>query len=457
MKDHPYAELFPLMTADELKELADDIKANGQREDITTLDGMILDGRNRYRACEIAGIEPMTRGYLGDNPLAFVVSANLKRRHLTESQRGIAAAQVATMRKEDNLKKGQKHLESSDSGIPLSGKSQAEAAAEFNVSVDTVKQAKAVVQQGTPELVAAVKDGTVSVNAAAEVARLPKDQQKEIVAQGPKAVKEAAKKTRAKRKDKSQKKPEPVKQEESGDNGQTTDVQQSDEAGGGDDDPTVMEQLEELLKQAKRLIKKNPSLAKEAAVAIHEAGEEVILYTPELKYGEKRPLYDSTYFRVRNGEYEGPQVQRLEGIGIKAIDTYGRMVPQELRDEFCEERYQQVGRHLQAAVMELHAADEIYNELSRRPLGMPWFNDKTWNQSIIKGSKIISDGLSAWMFDAMPYSICLFCNGHRKDDKGVRCLKCKFTGFWTKNEVAIHPTMIKDMRPKVPPTQEAKA
>ena len=62
MTSHPFAELFPMMDDGELKELANDIKANGQREDITTLDGMILDGRNRFRACEMAGVEPMTRG-----------------------------------------------------------------------------------------------------------------------------------------------------------------------------------------------------------------------------------------------------------------------------------------------------------------------------------------------------------------------------------------------------------
>ncbi|TXH09376.1 MAG: hypothetical protein E6R03_16910 [Hyphomicrobiaceae bacterium] len=451
MKSHPYAELFPMMTDDELRELAADITTNGQREPITTLDGMILDGRNRFLACELDSNEPKLIEYDGNDPLAFVLSKNLKRRHLSESQRAMIAASLAKIEHGHNRYENKSKV---DVGIPTS--TQAKAAKAMNVSRDSVIQTRKIQDEGTPELAAAVAAGTVSVNAAAEVARLPKDQQKEIVEKGAKAVKDAAKKEKAKRKAKSKKKPEPVKQEESGDDGQATDVQQEAEAG-GDDDPTVMEQLEELLKQAKRLIKKNPSLAKEAALAIHEAGEEVILYTPELKYGEKRPLYDSTYFRVRNGEYEGPQVQRLEGIGIKAIDTYGRMVPQELRDEFCEERYQQVGRHLQTAVMELHAADEIYNELSRRPLGMPWFNDKAWNQSIIKGSKIISDGLSAWMFDAMPYSICLFCNGHRKDDKGVRCLKCKFTGFWSKNEVAIHPTMIKDMRPKVAPMQEAKA
>ena len=177
MKAHPYAELFPMMPEDELRELAADIKVNGQREDITTLDGMILDGRNRYRACEIAGVEPMTRGYLGDNPLAFVLSSNLHRRHLDASQRAMVATRLA------NLSPGANQHENKAkevSGLPLT--TQSGAAEALGVSVDSVKQARTVVQQGAPELVAAVDAGAVSVNAAAEVAKLPKSEQKKVVA-----------------------------------------------------------------------------------------------------------------------------------------------------------------------------------------------------------------------------------------------------------------------------------
>lgn len=217
MKAHPYAELFPMLTDDELQVLAADIKVNGQREDITTLDGMILDGRNRYRACEIAGVEPMMRGYLGDNPLAFVLSSNLHRRHLTESQRSAVAAKIANMRQGERT-----DLEPSAN---LPKVSQAEAADLLNVSERSVRSAKSVVENGTPELVAAVDAGQISVNAAAEVAKLPKEEQKKIVAKGPDAVKKAAKKAKAERKAKPETKPEPVSQPEPADKDSGTGVQ----------------------------------------------------------------------------------------------------------------------------------------------------------------------------------------------------------------------------------------
>ena len=87
---HPLADLFPLMEGREFEELVADIKANGLIEDIVLFDGMILDGRNRYRACMAAGVPPTT--YNADkwiaDPAAFVISANIRRRHLNREQRG---------------------------------------------------------------------------------------------------------------------------------------------------------------------------------------------------------------------------------------------------------------------------------------------------------------------------------------------------------------------------------
>src|SRR5215831_17959457 len=86
---HPLAAIFPLMEGAEFDELVADIKANGQRQWIVTYEGMILDGRNRYRACLAAGVKPgVQKGddCVGD-PAAYVVSANIHRRHLNAEQK----------------------------------------------------------------------------------------------------------------------------------------------------------------------------------------------------------------------------------------------------------------------------------------------------------------------------------------------------------------------------------
>ena len=83
MKTHEYAEAFPMATESELAEMAADIKQRGLLCPIIMLDGKVLDGRNRLRACEIAGVAPRFQEYAGADPLADVVSWNLKRRHLS--------------------------------------------------------------------------------------------------------------------------------------------------------------------------------------------------------------------------------------------------------------------------------------------------------------------------------------------------------------------------------------
>jgi ParB-like chromosome segregation protein Spo0J len=99
---HPLAGLLPDMEQDEYGRLVEDIKANGQIEPIWLYEGQILDGRHRYMACQDLKLEPITRVYEGDDPTSFVLSLNLHRRHLTESQRAMVAAKLA------NLQDGQR-------------------------------------------------------------------------------------------------------------------------------------------------------------------------------------------------------------------------------------------------------------------------------------------------------------------------------------------------------------
>ena len=184
---HPFANLFPLLEGRELAELADDIAEHGQREPIILLDDKILDGRNRYLACQMAGVEPHFEQF-GDSadPLAAVISLNLKRRHLDESQRAMIAAKLAT------LHDGQRQV-----GQLADVPTQERTAQMLNVGERSVRRAREVLGEGAPELVAAVEQGKVAVSAAAGIVTLPKPEQVEIVARGEKEILAATKKIKA--------------------------------------------------------------------------------------------------------------------------------------------------------------------------------------------------------------------------------------------------------------------
>lgn len=94
MEFHDYANLFPLMYGEEFTALVEDIKENGLLNPIILLDGKILDGRNRFRACVEAGVEPKFQDYEGDYPFSSVLSLNVMRRNLEPEQKAIVAAKA---------------------------------------------------------------------------------------------------------------------------------------------------------------------------------------------------------------------------------------------------------------------------------------------------------------------------------------------------------------------------
>ena len=158
---------------------------HGVREPVWLYEGQILDGRNRYRAAQAMGVECPTREYDGEDPTGFVVSLNLHRRHLSESQRAMVAAKLANM---------PAHRPDKSANLPTS---QDDAAEMLNVSPRSVRSAVKVQADATPELVQAVEAGRVSVSAAADVATLPKVEQAQIVARGEREILQAAKEIRA--------------------------------------------------------------------------------------------------------------------------------------------------------------------------------------------------------------------------------------------------------------------
>jgi hypothetical protein len=101
---HPIANKFPLMKGKEFDALVADIKAHGLQEDIVLYEGKILDGRNRYRAVleagsDISGSAHDQTEWIKD-PVAYVISANIHRRHLTAKERRERIAELIQLQPE---------------------------------------------------------------------------------------------------------------------------------------------------------------------------------------------------------------------------------------------------------------------------------------------------------------------------------------------------------------------
>jgi hypothetical protein len=159
LKFHEYANIFPLMESDKLDELAKDIKENGLRDSIKLYDGQILDGRNRFRACLQVDVEPRFEEMKIERPLQYVVSLNMHRRHLSESQRAWIAANIAN----------------------LQICTQYDASKMMNVSERSIASAAEVKRKAIPELCEAVQEGKIPVSIAAKIVKLDKNLQQELV------------------------------------------------------------------------------------------------------------------------------------------------------------------------------------------------------------------------------------------------------------------------------------
>ena len=174
MPIHDLASLFPRLGEQELTALADDIEKNGQNESIVTYEGQVLDGQNRQSACLMRGIRPNYVEYTGTDPLGFVLSKNLRRRQLNESQRAMVAARLANMGQGERKKGKPANLPVSEPAANGREISQSEAARILNVSERLVRSATKLRKKATPEVIAQVEQGAMTINAA-----LPKGTPKE--------------------------------------------------------------------------------------------------------------------------------------------------------------------------------------------------------------------------------------------------------------------------------------
>lgn len=192
---HPAATMFPMMHGTELELLTADIKLHGLLEPIVTYQNQILDGRNRLRACEILEIEPQFIEWDGvGSPIAFVLSRNLHRRHLNESQRAIVAARAKAMFENEAAERQRAQQFGSDSralgndekhrappacaNLHTPRGINAQAAELLNVSARSVATASRVLASGDEAVIAAVDSGQVAVSDAAAILDLPKSEQR---------------------------------------------------------------------------------------------------------------------------------------------------------------------------------------------------------------------------------------------------------------------------------------
>ena len=188
IKRHPLSALFSRcdLLCDDLQTLADDIQANGQLLPITIFEGMILDGWNRYLACQMAKVKPFTMPLApGVDPWDFVKGVNMFRRHMSPAER------VAVMLLHAQM--GGQNVSQGDSRSKLTTR---QIEADIEVSRGTAVKAGQIARAQDPALNEALADKRISLDQAADLAKLPEAERKTALeaptppAKAPKAEKE---------------------------------------------------------------------------------------------------------------------------------------------------------------------------------------------------------------------------------------------------------------------------
>ena len=201
-KVHPAANIFPMMSGEKLDELTADIRENGLRLPVMLLEGQIIDGRNRAIACLDADVTIKTEdvGHV-DDVVKYVLSLNKHRRHQSKGELALVSARAYDVYEAEAKKRKQAgttqedHPENLPDGQTV-GDARDKAGEAFGISGKLVDAGRKIVKHGAKELVEAVERGEVSPSTAAEVATLPKADQKKAVKEGKKAVIKAAKKVK---------------------------------------------------------------------------------------------------------------------------------------------------------------------------------------------------------------------------------------------------------------------
>ena len=183
--NHPYADEFPMASAEELEELATSIATVGLIHPIVlTPQGLVLDGRNRLAACERAGVEPTfeTRDGDDDDYKEFVIGANTTGRRESMTVQ-IAAASVALVLGHDKRINGQWKRGAVKREFSPNDEQSAWRYA--------IKCAGLVLDELGPAHLREVRDGEASLNAKYEQARRQKDEREQAEARKVEAERQA--------------------------------------------------------------------------------------------------------------------------------------------------------------------------------------------------------------------------------------------------------------------------
>jgi hypothetical protein len=193
------------LTPDEHAALERSLLTEGCRDALVLWGEVLVDGHNRYGICSKHGIpfNTVQNARFGsiDDVHLWMIDQHLGRRSVSDFQRGVLA-----LRKKDILAArvpvppGETSAEQAAAtptpGAPEPLTSREALAKAARISSNTISQIEKIQKSATPELVAAVKSGTISINAAASVASLPVEEQVAAVAGGRKELQQAARQVR---------------------------------------------------------------------------------------------------------------------------------------------------------------------------------------------------------------------------------------------------------------------
>ncbi len=192
------------LTSDEHDALERSLLAEGCRDALVLWGEVLVDGHNRYGICRKHGIPfntvQNTLFKSMDDVHLWMIEQHLGRRSLSDFQRGVLALRkkgILADRAKPPVGDDATHAApAAESAVPEAKVSREAIAKEARISSNTISQIEKIQKSAAPELVAAVKAGTISINAAATVASLPVQEQVAAAAGGPKELRQAARQVR---------------------------------------------------------------------------------------------------------------------------------------------------------------------------------------------------------------------------------------------------------------------